>query len=870
MKKIVYLTLMAASTVACTGTGSSSTGGGGVNPAPNTLEVSALSIDQSAPIPILSSGVTSTQLFVHNNSKTEIKNIRFNVLEHDSAKLIRISQASKTRCETIGAGQSCALEITTPTAEGADFKGSSIIQAQYTDANGSRKEFNTVASYARINASKVSGAQFSGNVSVAANSRSSQYATLYIYGGGNSEIHKVRSMKLDKPGFKITQGDLTGREIQSDYVQAVEIAIPASTTLASANIITEIDSTNNKIANRSALKSGNNAQAVVNAVPSDNGALLTAGQAAVLNLANGSTSSFPVVNSGNADASNLNISAPDGISILGGDNSCGSTLAANSYCFVYYKITSSYTTGSELINMTYDGGTSASLSNLIDWYRTGAAMVSMTATNSPMSFPRLIGSSTTTVTVTNNGAYNLTGLNIATPAVVSGSATPTISNNNCSSNLDIGDSCSYDVSIASSTVQSNSQVNLRFSGSYQKNGTTATYNRVLPFTFTVVPSLPSLSVDTLNLSIVGNNRESVTQNLVIHNNGNHAATISTSGLVNPPAYVTNAGTACTTVPAGGSCQTAAIKLGPVAASTTLATAVSYNVTYSGGDMSTPASATGTINTAVQPNEQNMSINALPTVDGSATGDGSSNDPYIFNGSSTASKSITLTLNNGGQNPVKVSGIINPNSAYAWKIDTNASTCYSSGLLPSAAIEPGANCTIVFNNVLHQNHLGLGDIGASYTENLTTPTVIFQDQVATGTQFSIQPTLPAPLSGTILYATAHQATLANGISQPSVNGTVTVSHTLANATGYSPITITTEMEDYFTGTPTMTNCTQSSSNGIKTQVCTLSPDGSGNAVASGAYTPFAGLAGTDLTAIYGLNSGGQIVSMDKLTGTITLK
>ncbi|AUR52469.1 hypothetical protein [Aquella oligotrophica] len=869
MKKIVYLTLMAASTVACTGTGSSSTGGG-INPAPNTLQLSALSIDQSAPIPILSSGVTNTQLFVHNNSKTEIKNIKFNVLEHDSAKLIKISQASKTRCETIGAGQSCALEISTPTAEGIDFKGSSIIQAQYTDANGSKKEFNTVASYARINASKVSGAQFSGNVSVAANSKSSQFATLYIYGGGSSEIHKVRSMKLDKPGFKITQGDLSGREIQSDYVQAVEIAIPPSATLASANIITEIDSTNSKIANRSALKSGNNAQAVVNAVPSDNGALLTVGQAAVLNLANGSTGSFPIVNSGNADASDLNISAPEGISILGGDNSCGSTLAANSYCFVYYKITSSYTTGSELITMTYNGGTSTSLSNLIDWYRTGAAMVSMTATNSPMSFPRLVGSATTTVTVTNSGAYNLTGLSIATPVVVTGNATPTVSNSTCGTDLDIGESCSYDVSVASTTEQSNSQINLRFSGSYQKNGATASYNRVLPFTFTVVPSLPSLSVDTLNLSIIGNNRESVTQNLVIHNNGNHAATISSSGLVNPPTYVTSAGTPCTSVPAGGSCQTATVKLGPVAVSTTLATTVNYNVTYSGGDMSTPASVTGTINTAVQPNEQNMSISTLPTANGSASGDGSTNNPYIFNGSSTASKSITLTLNNGGQNPVKVSGIINPNSAYAWRIDTNASTCYNGGLLPSAAIEPGANCTIVFNNVLHQNHLGLGDIGASYTENLTTPTVIFQDQVATGTQFSVQPTLPAPLNGTILYATAHQATLANGISQPSVNGTVTVSHTLANATGYAPITVTTEMEDYFTGVPTMTNCTQSGNNGIKTQVCTLSPDGSGNAVASGAYTPFAGLAGVDLTAIYGLNSGGQIVSMDKLTGSITLK
>lgn len=869
MKKIVYLTLMAASTVACTGTGSSSTGGG-VNPAPNTLHVSALSIDQSAPIPILSSGVTNTQLFVHNNTKKEIRNIKFNVLEHDSAKLIKISQASKTRCETIGAGQSCALEITTPTAEGTDFKGSSIIQAQYIDASGSKKEFNTVASYAQINASNVSGVEFSGNVSVAANSKSSQYATLYIYGGGNSEIHKVKSMKLDKPGFKITQGDLSGREIQSDYVQAVEIAIPASASLASAKIMTELDLINSKNINRVALKSGNNAQAVVNAVPSDNGALLTVGQAAVLNLTNSSVGSFPVVNSGNAEATNLNIVAPDGITILTGDNSCGSSLAANGYCYVHYKITSSYTTGSEMINLNYDGGNVTSLSNLIDWYRTGAAMVSMVATNSPMSFPRLVGSATTTVTVTNSGAYNLTGLNIPTPVVVSGSATPTISNNTCGADLDIGASCHYDVSVASATEQSNSQINLRFSGSYQKNGATTTYSRVLPFTFTVVPSLPSLSVDTLNLSIVGNNRESVTQSLVIHNNGNHAASINTSGLVNPPAYVTSAGTPCTSVPAGGSCQTASIKLGPVAASTALATTVNYNVTYSGGDMSTPVSVNGLINTAVQPNEQNMSITTLPTANGSTAGDGSTNNPYIFNGSSTASKSITLTLNNGGYNPVKVSGIINPNSAYAWRIDTNASTCYSGGLLPSAAIEPGANCTIVFNNVLHQNHLGLGDIGASYTENLTMPTVIFQDQVATGTQFRIQPTLPAPLSGNILYATAYQATLANGVSQPSVNGTVTLSHTLANAAGYSPITVTTEMEDYFTGNPTLTNCTQSSSNGIRTQVCTLTPDGSGNAVANGAYTPFAGLAGTELNTIYGLNSGGQIVSMDKLTSTITLK
>ncbi|MBX9867277.1 MAG: hypothetical protein K2Y14_10205 [Burkholderiales bacterium] len=883
-QSVLCLSIMAIGLVACHG-GTSS--GGDSAPAPtNNTVLNAITIDSSSVIPVLSGASTKTVLYVHNNSIQDITGISYNSSNENNnnkssnkvSALFKslfatsstdfINPTSATRCSSIKAGQSCALEINTPTSDEVAFKGSTAVQAKYENSLGEKK-FTTLVNYASVDNTQTHGAVFSGKVTAPA-SKNTQYVTTYLYGTGSGQIHKIHSLKLDKSGFKITQGDVTGLEVQSNYVQAIEVAVPPSTNAISATITVQssLKSAPQKAQNTHALNSthalmnetyDSNSSIVGNSILPD-GALLTVGQAPVINTSLATTGSFPMINSGNAEATAIAVTMPAGAVQSTGANACGSSLASNDYCMIYYTINSSHQVGQGNIIIHYTGTNSASITNPIDWYKTGAAFAGMNATPNSLTTHAATPVSTN-VTVTNAGSYNFTNVTIPNP-VITGNATASVDAGSCTGALAAGSSCTYSVTVSSPSVQ-NGTLKLGFSADYAINGTTATYSRVLPLSYSITPQLPSLSIAALTMNITGNNVESQILPIVISNNGDATATISGTSLINAPAYLTLTGTACTSIAAGASCSTQNAKLGPVIANTPLVESINYQANYSGTDLAT-TSATTNINTTVQTNTQSVSLSA-PVVTNSASGDGSSATPYIFSGANTAAKTLTLTYINSGTNPVKITGITNPNSGYVWAIDTARSSCYV-GEIPAAIVQPTEHCTVVFNSILNQHAIGLGStLGASYTENVTLPTVTFQDQQATGTQFSIQPTTPN--GETVVYATAQQATLSSAMSQAGANGGVTVTNTLANATGYASITATTQMEDYFTGSPTMTNCTQSVINGIRTKECTLSPS---TLVGTGVYTPLSGYTGETLNAIYTVNTNNQVVSVTQQSGSLVLQ
>ena len=389
---------------------------------------------------------------------------------------------------------------------------------------------------------------------------------------------------------------------------------------------------------------------------------------------------------------------------------------------------------------------------------------------------------------------------------------------------------------------------------------------------------PFLAVTVPNLSIVGNNIESSIVTVNIANNGNAPATISAESLINAPAYITRSGSCLGSLAVGASCNLSLVKLGPFATNTLLTpTNVLYSVNYSGGTILTPTpeSANAVINATVQPNSQSLTIEAQPLISQAGrtvSGDGSAGNPYVYDGSDPQYETITINYKNTGTNPIVITGVNNTNSPYNWIIDTTASDCYNSGSLPSASIAVNSSCNIVFKNVLFDNFIGLGSaLGASYTMNLSLPEIIFKDPVI-GSQFSITPQVPAPILDSVVYAVSHQATLSSSITQDVGTGAnVTITNTLANANGYSPITVTTQTEDYFSNSinPILSNCAQNNTttSGVRTQICTLSPS---NSVGSGIYSlDSSAYQGETLHAIFSISTSHQVVAVGQMYGQLLL-
>ncbi|MBX9866834.1 MAG: hypothetical protein K2Y14_07945, partial [Burkholderiales bacterium] len=829
-----------ASLVGCGNSGGTS-GSGGTTPAVNAT---AITIDNAGVIPVFGNSSTSTVVYVHNNTSNTISGISYSTVVNSvkantslKSKLANLFKSNKSltsvngsQCSSIAAGQSCPLSIVTPVLSGSSTQGSMSVKASYS-LNNKAASFNQIINYAQVQNNIVTaGAKFQAGIDISGYGNPTGYATIYLYGSGQNQVYNVSSMTINKPAVTIVNGNISGHQIQSNFVQAVEVSSPILTSSISATITVnsstlQADSAQvNNLAqslnsNQSLLSADQFSNSVDLAVqPVTAGAILTTGFVPLINTVSTTSGSLLVQNAGNQNAVLGSVSAAVGISNLSGCS--GETLAPAASCTISFNVTESG--GSGNITIPYTGGSASSIAANVTWFNgAGAALVSMSASNNPLTFSATLGGSTT-VTVQNIGGYTLSNISIPAPVVVGGSASATLANNNCAESvtLPIGSSCSYDVEVADSATDLNQQINLGFSASYADPSGTQAYSRVMPLAYssTAYGAIIAISPTNPSLTISGNNFESTTQILTISNSGNLPADISNT-LSDNPAYLTESATTCgATLAAEASC-TSTIQFGPTYSAAGASGASNYTVDYTAVGQTPSGSVVSSIDWTVQSYAQSISLTSVES-SGAASGDGLSGTPYIFSGSSNASKLVTLTYTNTGTNSLKITGIQESNSVYAWQVGGVGTTCLVGNVLPS-----NDTCKIVYTNVFESSVLALGaSVGTTYTENINVPTLTYQDADNSSVQFNAQSNLPT--GGTIIYAQSNQATLSNSVTVNEIGTayeSVTITHLLANSTGYTDVFVTTEMEDYAVAdsgsySPT---CSSSSNSGILTQTCTLS-------------------------------------------------
>ena len=835
--------------------GSKSSGGSGSS-AP-VVTPTVITIDNAGVIPVFGNSSTSTVVYVHNNSRATVSGINYSVLELNSStknslssKLLSLFNSKRglsasvngSQCSTIAAGQACPLSITTPVLSGSNLQGSLEIKASYAQDNKATT-FTQLISYAQVqNNLQTAGAKFQSGVNISGYGNSTGYGMIYLYGSGQNNIYDVNSITVDKPSVIISNGNIAGREIQSYFVQAMEISSPILSSAISATITANsmlstnsslsVKSTNSSnkslMASKSLSDTGQfNSSASITVEPSAAGAILTTGLVPLINTVNGTSGSMLVRNSGNQVATIGSVTAGAGISNLSG---CGSTsLGVGATCTINFNVTESG--GSASIIVPYTGGSVSNVIGNVTWYNgSGAALVSITSSANPLSFPATVGDSTT-ITVTNIGGYALTNISIPNPIVQGGSATASLGANACSSleSLEIGASCTYVVNVSDNETDLSQQINVGFSASY--NGTNA-YSRVFLITYSSTANSAIIAISPTNpsLTISGNGVESTATELTVSNNGNVAANISLSATGNQPSYLVESSNTCTSTLGASSSCVITLKLGPTSRSTESNGTAVYTVDYTASGQIPSGSVSSNVDWLVQGYVLSLSL-TNQSGSGATSGTGVLAESYIFNGYNPESKLITLTYTNTGTDPMAITDIQDTNSAYTWEIGSTGTTC----LAGTTVLQPNDTCNIIYTNVLSANVSELGNIGISYEENLIVPTFTYQDEVNPSLQSQAQPNLPT--GGTTVYAQSHQAVLTNTITvnNPGTsNESVTIDNLLSNAAGYTDVFVTSQMDDYSVAdsgsySPT---CSSSSTGGVLIQGCTLSEN---MVTGSGTYT-----------------------------------
>jgi hypothetical protein len=839
----VALVILTVGLISCSSSNQAASGPA-PGPAPFTSP-NPLTIDNAGVVPVLDGKPTSSVIFVHNHSDATISGISYSAVVNADGKSSFLDPQSAKLCASIAAHQSCQLAFTTPALEIKTGQGSALLKASYA-INGKQKQFSQTISFERVDNTAAVGAVFKSGAQMSGAGNDTAYATVYLYGSGSNKVYKVEKISIDKSGVQVVNGDISGKQIQSNYVQFVRLR--ASVNLgantkgqkAGAKVAAVTDGYNAKLTAVSVenIKGGSKfvSDANLGVVPATSGAILTSGKVPMINTAVADPSGMIYINNaGDAAASLTSIILPSELSQTSGANACGATLEAGDGCVVYFKLPQGEGNANLTVNYT-SGGNSSQLVRTIYWYNSkGAPLLGVSANADPLSFSATLSGSAV-VTVVNAGGYNVTGLT-AKNTTTTGAATSTnsaisckdSSNHDTGTNLLIGGSCSYTVTLSDSTDEIGA-VQLDVSGSYN-DGTVQTANGKGMLNYVSQKYQAVLDFSALSkLSIIGNNTETLTKVVTVTNIGEAPATISSSTLSSAPSYLTLTQNDCLgqELASKSSCSIE-LKLGPTIAQNLIQGAATYSISYSGGQQ------TGTtdylpIDYEVQANLQNLAISSV--VPGSGiSGSGAGSDKFIIPGT-IIDPTITVNYQNNGTNPIVISGVDNTNSPIAWLLDEDNSSCYQGGKLPSAVIEPTQGCSLVFKNVLAEYSLAVpAGVGINYSEDLVLPTIVFQDQVAQGTQFAVSPLAPAPISDTIVSVNGTQATVVNNAEY--ANGKLTITHSLANATGYPSLVVKAQTENYFSGTPVASNCTTSAASGIQTQTCTLNPV-SGTALASVVY------------------------------------
>ena len=846
-----------------------------------------ITIDNAGTLPILENSPSSSVIYVHNNSKNNISGISYSLTDNNQSSLnensslsnflkllgldkslnihpssiAKLNQSSVSECNIINPGQSCAIAFTTSMPNSDDFKGSLIITASYIMDN-KQQTFSQIINYATVLNNINNGAIIMSGLETKSTLGMPSYGVVYMYGSGKAQIYTISTLSSNNKGCSVIQGNLTGLDLASNSIQAIEVEFtpmfnPTANMLAMLSVNSILKNRNDSYNSTVPLQSG--------IMPVNNSPILRFGNAPVLNTNISSSGQIILQNYGNASASNISINYPTNIIPVLAKTTCGAVLNVNSTCIIAYQIESkSIAGGTATLSATYSTGgvpptvtTTASLS----WYSVGGPLVGVMTNNAiyNATIP-----TTESVTLVGIGVIPVTIATLGVSATIlptSNITSTTIVTDGCSGQiLYKGTVCTYTYSINSTNVDSG-QINTSFLGSFFSNGATIPYSRSNYISYIADQYMPVITItpNSWQMTVLGNNSATSVQLVSILNVGVAPATITANSVsrLTGLGTLTAQGTCVGTLLPSATCSgvipnSLAVVLGPNTSSIESLGTGGYNVVYYGGTISSdaPTTISANITTDVSPNTQSLAINSLPVAAQSSSGDGQTfASSFIYLGANVSVKTITVNYTNTGTNTIQIAGIIDTNNPYAWQLDTTNSTCYNgSGTLTSLIVN--GTCKLVYTNVLYVNFLGLGNIGSSYQMNLTVPTIVYED-LTTGMQFLQQADIITGSGNYTIYAQSQQASVVNSISQLGGAGSnVIVTNELTNSTGYTSFVFTTQLENYFTGTPTLTNCTQSATSGVTTQICTLTPSLTTGSVA---YPLASGMTGLILDASFNLTN-----------------
>lgn len=828
--KLLCSCLVGIGLVSCGSSSGKSNNSGGST----TMSYNVVPITISTPsiIPILGGNATHTVMFVHNNTTKAISDINYSVIGGSNNKMV-IDDDSAKGCKSIPAGGVCRVGITTPV--GVD-QGSNLVQARYINpVDKTNRTYKQLFQYQASNSLDV-GVPFTANTAlVAEDGKGNGHKALYYYVPGKS-VYKISSSVNSKSVTVVDRTVADNQEVVGGVtVFAYDLSLPLNVTQAATS------SNGSLLFNVSAIEPQGGSRDMRLQVGTQSGnqtALLSLGLAPMLDSSIESTFVVPIINHGNAtaDISSIVLSGlSSGATIA--DNNCSSTLPPGDACEVTISIPVN-SINTDILKANYRAvGTSSPVyttsSTSLAWYKSALNPVISYIYTVPYFYATQGGSSI--VTLTNVIANSATVTVQSIEPVQSASSTSNVSANlvdgikPCASNaLSANNSCTFGISINDNNARPSGNIVFLVTG-VMANG--SIYKRYITVNYVAQSYYSSLNLsDDAGFSLIGDNLSNSTRTFTLSNNGAAPAELESFIVAE---NVSNASSSwfnvvesgglvvCskgTVLNSGDSCNFKVV-MGPISSSDIVAPLtesglVPVKVSYYQVGSPTVESTTKLYNYSVSPNNQDVGIGSVAVVGGSGTG--SSADPVVFNGSDTSSKQVSIEYANTGTNPITILSLNNQANPFLW---TLSGTCTT-----GVVLLPGEKCTVIYDSAVSTySSTGYQGYSANTNANITSPEMGIKDNVTGDVFVSTADNFPDPINAPVLYADVKLATVVNMAEQ--TNGETFITQTVTNADNYTPFTITMDMEDYFDSAASASGCGLSIANGVLTQTCTSSGNGS---------------------------------------------
>lgn len=470
----------------------------------------ALTIDNSATIPVFNHEPTIARLTVRNNTSSTISQISYLSISSNNknGKLLNSSE-----CSSIAGNSSCILEFMTPEMKPSE-NASSLITAHYPLA-AKNQEFSQIINY-----------KWQANTDLAINSDVSLngygtdtgYATIYIYG---RLAHSVYKVSADKPAFSLQL-----ESSQSLQVIPVQVKSSLFSSLLTGKVSVFADDGNTQVRAENTLLSAtkDNPSDLMVSTPDysmDSKLALFNEQTLFIQNRGLSNLSEPLQLIRHQFRLAMTVSASDCPEMLNPGYACSVKIrdlnhhANNSIFKNRLNIQKTATR-----DIPSDG--LSSYTPLIDISLSESGMVHLYGDVNKL----------VTLTLTNRGTESLYWISIPKPQVVSGNVSVNIEYDGCTSESGIGteQSCQIVYSLIDNNIEdinrADLQINFFITGFYSDTTRKVyQYNRVIPVMYALASDTAQISTSVSNpdIQITGDGKESLEFIIKITNNGNTPA-----------------------------------------------------------------------------------------------------------------------------------------------------------------------------------------------------------------------------------------------------------------------------------------------------------------------------------------------------------